>query len=65
MTRLDYRPDPSRIRRDSKTPAIRHHKARTVACPLCGAAPSTSCVSINKVPVRPHLERIKAWEAKQ
>ena len=65
MTRLDYRPDPSRIRRDSKTPAIRHHKARTVACPMCSAPPTFSCRAVSGVPVRPHLERIVAWEAKQ
>lgn len=59
MIEIKPRPAP---RRDSKVPSIRHTKAKALRCPRCEAVPGAVCRSELAVPVRPHVERIKAWE---
>jgi hypothetical protein len=46
-----------------KLPSLQSHKAaRDACCPRCGAGPGMACVSLNQKRVRPHVERMLAWE---
>jgi hypothetical protein len=45
-----------------KLPSLQSHKAVRSCCPRCGAGPGMTCVSLNQKNVRPHVERMLAWE---